>query len=384
MKTIKEPGGIYIHIPFCIKKCDYCNFYSVPDLSLEQDFVNALVKEITMAAAQVCFPCNTIYMGGGTPSTLKTKHIQKIIKSIFKNLNILPDPEITIEVNPGTVNTDTLKAYFDAGINRINIGVQSFNNENLKFMGRIHSVQDAENALKWAEDAGFVNTGIDLIYGLPAQNQDLWIYDLQKAVNHKPAHISCYMLTFEHGTPLDKRRLKGEFSLLDDEISGNLFETTINFLKDKTYEQYEISNFAKTKAQRSKHNLKYWSFAPYLGLGPSAHSFLFPKRQWNYNSLKKYITSIKKGNLPVKGSEILNREQQIMEFIYLGLRTNQGIDTDMFNRYFNINFYQVFGNLVKELKKQGIITGDTAFCALSKKGMRFQDSITRMFMCQDF
>jgi oxygen-independent coproporphyrinogen-3 oxidase len=291
MKNTIIPGGIYIHIPFCIKKCDYCDFYSVADLSLEQDFVNALVKEITLTAKQAVFPCDTIYLGGGTPSVLKPENIQKIITTIFQNFSILSDSEITIEVNPGTVNPDTLKAYIQAGINRINIGVQSFNDDNLRFMGRIHSAQDAKKSVKWAEDAGFVNMGIDLIYGLPKQNRELWIEDIEKAVNHNPAHLSCYMLTFEHGTPLDRRRIKGEFSLLNDKTAGDLFETTINFLEDKGYTQYEISNFAKTKGQRSRHNLKYWSFAPYIGLGPSAHFFMFPKRQWNYRSLISYGVS---------------------------------------------------------------------------------------------
>ena len=384
MKNNKKPGGIYIHIPFCIKKCDYCNFYSVTDFSLKQDFVNALVKEITMIKRQAVFPCDTIYLGGGTPSVLEPEHIQKIIKVIFQNFVILPDPEITIEVNPGTVNADILKAYVQAGINRINIGVQSFNDDNLKFMGRIHLSKDAENAVKQAKDAGFYNIGIDLIYGLPKQEQELWITDIQKAVNLQPAHLSCYMLTFEQNTPLDKRRIKGEFSLLDDKTAGDLFETTINFLEDNRYEQYEISNFAKTKEQKSRHNMKYWSFAPYLGLGPSAHSFMFPKRHWNYRSLKKYIRSIEKANLPIEGFEILTREQQIMEFIYLGLRTKQGINTDIFNQQFNISFYQVFGSIIEELKRQGMTASDTVFFTLSKQGLRFQDSITRMFMCQDF
>lgn len=383
MEKSNEPGGIYIHIPFCIKKCDYCNFYSVTDLSLEHDFVEALEKEIIITAEYTDFSFDTIYLGGGTPSVLQPENIHKIINKVFEKFNILKNPEITIEINPGIINPDILKAYVQAGINRVNIGVQSFNNENLKFLGRIHTSHDAENAIKLVKDSGIENIGLDLIYGLPDQTRKLWVNDLAKAVNINPAHISCYMLTFEQGTPLDNKRLKGEFSCLNDETAGSLFETTINYLESKGFEQYEISNFARV-GKRSRHNQKYWSFAPYIGMGPSAHSFIFPKRYWNVNLLGKYISDVQKSRRPVDESEILTREQQIMEAVYLGLRTKKGINIRKFENIFNISFNEIFGEIAEEFKEQGMIIGDAEFCALTKKGMRFQNSITRIFICQNF
>ncbi len=375
-------AGIYVHIPFCIKKCPYCDFYSITDQSLKQPFIDALIQEMQMASGHPLV-CDTLYFGGGTPSVLKAKNIEHIIENAYRLFNFLHDTEITIEVNPGTVTPEKLKGYQSVGINRINIGVQSFNDEFLDFLGRIHSSNDADLTIRGARKAGFDNIGIDLIYGIPGQTKKTWLSDLQRAVEFEPEHLSCYMLTYEKGTPLDRERRQGKFKPVSGSLLAELFETTMEYLTAHGYVQYEISNFAKNASRISRHNFKYWSFSPYLGFGPSAHSFIEPRRYWNCRSVKKYIENIKEGRLPVEEKEILSKEQRMMEMIYLGLRKTDGIDIDAIDENLGINFRQMFAEKIKQLEEDGYILPiqPKNHCALSRKGMLFLDSIASMFMC---
>jgi oxygen-independent coproporphyrinogen-3 oxidase len=327
--------------------------------------------------------CDTLYFGGGTPSVLKTKDIERIVENAYRLFNFLHDTEITIEVNPGTVTPEKLKEYQSIGVNRINIGVQSFNDEFLDFLGRIHSSNDADKTIKWARKAGFDNIGIDLIYGIPGQTKKTWLSDLRKAVEFEPEHLSCYMLTYEKGTPLDREREQGKFKPASGSMLAELFETTIEYLTAHGYVQYEISNFAKNSSKISRHNFKYWSFSPYLGFGPSAHSFIEPQRYWNCRSVKKYIESIKEGRLPIEEKEILSKEQRMMEMVYLGLRKTDGIDIDVIDENLGINFHQIFAEKIKQLEEDGYILPiqPKNHCVLSRKGMLFLDSIAPMFDC---
>lgn len=377
-------AGIYVHIPFCSKKCPYCDFYSITDQSLKQSFIEALIQEIQMVS-NPSLVCDTLYFGGGTPSVLKAKNIERIIENAYRLFNFLHDTEITIEVNPGTVTNEKLKGYQSVGINRINIGVQSFNDEFLDFLGRIHSSDDADLTIRGARKAGFDNIGIDLIYGIPGQTKKMWFSDLQRAVEFEPEHLSCYMLTYEKGTPLDRERRQGRFKPVAGSLLAELFETTMEYLTAHGYVQYEISNFAKNASRISRHNFKYWSFSPYLGFGPSAHSFIEPRRYWNCRSLKKYIENIKEGRLPVEEKEILSKEQRMMEMIYLGLRKTDGIDIDAIDENLGINFRQMFAEKIKQLEEDGYILPiqPENRCALSRKGMLFLDSIAPMFMIDD-
>ncbi|MBW2165384.1 MAG: radical SAM family heme chaperone HemW [Deltaproteobacteria bacterium] len=377
--------GIYIHIPFCIKKCPYCDFYSITDQSLKQPFVEALIREMQMVSSHPLV-CDTLYFGGGTPSVLKPENIGRIIENAYELFNISTDTEITIEVNPGTVTTEKLKGYQGVGINRINIGVQSFNDEFLDFLGRIHSTNDANRTIKWARKAGFDNIGIDLIYGIPGQTKKTWLSDLQRAIEFEPEHLSCYMLTYEKGTPLDRERRQGRFKPVADSLLSELFETTIEYLTAHSYVQYEISNFAKNASKISRHNMKYWSFSPYMGFGPSAHSFIEPRRYWNCRSVKKYIENIKEGRVAIEEKEILSKEQRMMEMVYLGLRKTEGIDIDAIDENLGINFRQIFTEKIKQLEEDGYILPiqPKNHCMLSRKGMLFLDSIAPMFMIDDF
>ena len=329
--------------------------------------------------------CDTLYFGGGTPSVLKAKNIEHIIENAYRLFNFLHDTEITIEVNPGTVTSEKLKGYQSVGINRINIGVQSFQDANLDFLGRIHSGNDAELTIIEARKAGFDNIGIDLIYGIPGQTKKTWLSDLRKAVEFEPEHLSCYMLTYEKGTPLDRERRQGKFKPVAGSLLAELFETTMEYLTAHGYVQYEISNFAKNASRISRHNFKYWSFSPYLGFGPSAHSFIEPRRYWNYRNVKKYIENVKEGRVPIEEKEILSKEQRMTEMVYLGLRKTDGIDIDAIDGNLGINFYQMFAEKIKQLEEDGYIHQimPENRCTLSRKGMLFLDSIASMFMIDD-
>jgi oxygen-independent coproporphyrinogen-3 oxidase len=382
-------AGLYVHIPFCVKKCPYCDFYSITDRSLCPAFVDALISEMRMTRDQN-LTFDTLYMGGGTPSVLDAKTIGEIIETARQSYEILSHAEITLEVNPGTVGLTQFKEYRCSGVNRINIGVQSFDPVNLQFLGRIHSGRDAHAAVTWAQRAGFENLGLDLIYGIPNQTKTSWLRDLKLAIESEPRHLSCYMLSFEPGTPLYRDLQEDRLKPLAEPQVCEMFETTLEFLSDHGYVQYEISNFARAsmnssglksaKHNRSRHNMKYWNFAPYIGLGPSAHSFLEPKRYWNCAEVEKYIQDLNAGRLPRAGEERLSMEQTMIEAIYLGLRQTKGILIDVFDKKFGVTFKTMFKHTVDVLEAKGLIELSQNRCALTCRGMLYLDSIAAMFI----
>jgi len=322
----KTPG-LYIHIPFCLSKCLYCDFYSLTSISAIPDFLDALFKEMEMYHNRFN-PFDTVYIGGGTPSLLSPQQLENILKRVRKNFDLISDPEITpeitIETNPADLDQSSLELMREIGINRINIGVQSFDEKVLDFLGRRHSVRQAISAVEGSRKAGFHNIGLDLIYGVPAQDIESWLDTLKQAVAFSPEHISCYQLTLESKTPLGIRYQAGEFSLPREELQYEFFMKTSEFLEDAGYIHYEVSNFARGKEHTSRHNQKYWDHSPYLGLGPSAHSFQCNQRWWNHRSLDQYLAAINAGNLPVEGTETLTMEQLRLEALYLGLRNLRG------------------------------------------------------------
>ncbi|MGD9372065.1 MAG: radical SAM family heme chaperone HemW, partial [Desulfobacterales bacterium] len=324
------PGGAYIHIPFCIRKCRYCDFYSTTDLSLKGAFLNALEREIKLTDPR-SLKFDSLYIGGGTPTVLNTDDICRVVEIAGRYFNILPDAELTLEVNPGTVTLDKFRRYKKIGINRLNIGVQSFNDSYLQFLDRIHTASEAMDCVQWARQAGFDNVGLDLIYGIPGQDLAGWRRDLIQTVDIAPEHISCYMLTCEGGTPLAQDVRKGRAQMPLDDLLSELLYSTAAFLTANGFSHYEISNFVRktedeSKSLASRHNQKYWSFAPYIGLGPAAHSFIEPMRYWNTSDINTYISETEAGRLPLAEEETLTTEQLIIESIYLGLRKISGID----------------------------------------------------------
>jgi len=382
-------AGLYIHIPFCLRKCPYCDFYSLTDLSLQPAFLDALAAEMNMTR-ELDQVFDSLYIGGGTPSVLNIKNIDNIIKTAQECFNILSSAEITLEVNPGTVTMEQLKGYRQAGVNRISIGVQSFNSANLDFLQRIHSAEEAQMAIKWAQKAGYENIGIDLIYGIPDQTTSSWLKDLRSALEFRPQHLSCYMFSFEPGTPMHKDLQNSVFTPLPEDLVCELFETTQSFLNANGYVQYETSNFARevidaseiksAQSNVSRHNMKYWNFSPYIGLGPSAHSFIEPLRFWNHSNVKKYIQELSAGRLPRAGKESLSREQLMIEAVYLGLRQTKGIVVDEFDKKFGVNFEKMHAETIVDLEKKGLMVFSKNRCSLTSRGMLYLDSITTQFI----
>ena len=352
---------------------------------MQYSFIEALQKEMELAAkTSYCrgLEFDTLYLGGGTPSVLARDEIVRIVHSAYRYLRVLPESEITIEINPGTVSINELHHYHDIGINRINIGVQSFQENNLTFLGRIHSAAEAEKTLAEARKAGFNNVGIDLIYGLPEQTEKDWKQDLERAVAHHPEHLSCYTLTYEKGTAITADMERGMFVPAKPEHVAQLYLITIETLQHQGYEQYEISNFTRSISFRSRHNYKYWNFSPYLGLGPSAHSFLLPERVWNKSNLDTYLTDLKNGRRPVGGHEILTREQLMIETVYLGLRLSEGIDLANFKRCFSTNFLVLFKKPLARFLQDGLLEITNGRCRLNPPGMLLLDSIASSFIDQ--
>jgi oxygen-independent coproporphyrinogen III oxidase len=372
------PAGIYLHIPFCIQKCRYCDFYSVADPQLIPAFIPALIAEIT-GHSTVIGPVDTLYIGGGTPSVLPLCDLTKLIDTVAATFSLSPDTEITIEVNPGTVTRDQMTAYHRAGVNRLNIGVQSFRDETLKFLGRCHTATEARRAIDGARSAGFDNFGLDLIYGIPGQTRDAWREEMRQALSFTPPHLSCYMLSFEPGTPLEKSRTEGKVHPLPDGRVSDLFLFTDESLTRAGYDHYEISNFSLGKSYRARHNRKYWSHAPYLGFGPAAHSFLPPIRRWNVKNVQEYIEALGSGKLPESETETLSREQLMLETIYLGLRQSEGIDLGSFETRFGVHFTDKFSRVLAELSDEGMMRIRKNQCTLTQNGMLYLDGIATRF-----
>ena len=382
-------AGLYIHIPFCIRKCPYCDFYSISDFTMIQPFAEALTAEMRMKKDGGGFDgvlFDSVYIGGGTPTVMGARAIGRIMAAAVKAFSIDPAAEITIETNPCAITRAQLADLRRIGINRINIGVQSFDDANLAFLGRRHTAADAVSAVGRAEKSGFENIGIDLMYALPGQKPENWQKDLEKALSMAPAHISAYMLTLEPGTPMDSARIAGKFVPQPNDVQGAFFMMTGRMLAEKGYDHYEISNFASASPdappKRSRHNAKYWNNHPYLGLGPAAHSY-YPHpacRSANVRSVRRYIGRIDGGKLPVKTTEALDSTQQMIEALYLGLRQADGIAFDVFNHRFQTDFMDVFSEPVERFEAEGLLVADGGACRPTLAGMRMQESLAAAFI----
>jgi oxygen-independent coproporphyrinogen-3 oxidase len=374
----KTPG-LYIHIPFCLSKCLYCDFYSLTSISAIPDFLDALFKEMEMYHNRFN-PFDTVYIGGGTPSLLSPEQLESILISVKENFILISNPEITpeitIETNPADLDQSSLELMREIGINRINIGVQSFNQKILNFLGRRHTAKQAISAVEASRKAGFHNIGLDLIYGVPAQDIESWLDTLKQAVAFSPEHISCYQLTLESKTPLGIRYQAGEFSLPGEELQYEFFMKTSEFLEDAGYIHYEVSNFARGKEHTSRHNQKYWDHSPYLGLGPSAHSFQCNRRWWNHRSLDQYLAAINAGNLPVEGTETLTMEQLRLEALYLGLRTKKGIFLQDFKNQYHYDLFTEKKKILAKLEEEGFISIQDGYLHPTQAGLAVADSLS--------
>lgn len=376
MNTEKTPG-LYIHIPFCVSKCLYCDFYSSTSLSILSFFLDALFDEMAMYRNHFN-SFDTVYVGGGTPSLLSPQQLETILVRIRENFDLKSNSEITVETNPADLNQSYLESIREIGINRINIGVQSFDQKVLNFLGRRHSLTQAILAVEASRKAGFHNIGLDLIYGVPGQTIDSWLDTLKQAVGFSPEHLSCYQLTLETKTPLEKRYQAGEFSIPGEELQYEFFMKTSQFLEDAGYIHYEVSNFARGTELVSRHNQKYWDHSPYLGLGPAAHSFQDNRRWWNHRSVDQYITSINGGNLPVEETEILTTEQLRLEALYLGLRTRKGVCLEDFKNQYDCDLFTEKMKMLDKLQEEGLISIQDGHVYPTPTGLAVADSLSQI------
>jgi len=371
----EQTPGLYIHIPFCLSKCLYCDFYSSTTLSALPHFLEALFKEMAMYRNQFN-PFNTVYIGGGTPSLLSPQQLESILIRTREIFDLTSNPEITVETNPADLSQSYLESIREIGINRINIGVQSFDQKVLGFLGRRHSVKQAISAIEASRKAGFHNIGLDLIYGVPEQTIDSWLDILKQAVVFAPEHLSCYQLTLEAHTPLGKRYQAGEFSIPGEDLQYELFMKTPQFLEDMGYIHYEVSNFARGTEYTSRHNQKYWDHSPYLGLGPAAHSFQNNRRWWNYRSVDQYVTAINAGNSPLEETEILTMDQLRLEALYFGLRTKKGVNFEDFRNRYQYDLLAEKEKTLSKLQEEGFISLQDGHLYPTPTGLAIADRIS--------
>ena len=369
-----EQAALYIHIPFCKSKCGYCSFYSIKALNLLPDFIDALNKEMKFYS-KLFKSFDTVYFGGGTPSLLTPQQIKIILKTVNKFYRIDPHAEITIEVNPGDVSLEYFRSLRSLGINRLNIGMQSFDNQLLKYLGRRHSASDALASMEAAREAGFTNIGIDLIYGLQHQNLQSWDKTLQKAISIKPEHISCYQLSLAPKTPLYQTYQEQSIKLPSNEQQAKYFFSTSEILENAGYLHYEVSNFARKESLKSKHNMKYWQHLPYLGLGPAAHSFLEKKRWWNKSAAKRYIKDIFQEKIPVEDAENLTPAQLQLEILFLALRTHTGIDLNLYKTKYAVDLLEDKKSIISFLIKNNLVEIKDGFLRPTRSGMAVADSL---------
>ena len=412
--------GLYLHIPFCLSKCPYCGFYSVPKPESVDAFVQALLEEIRLISIQatplspgesdkvnpnallpsretdgvslrlprpsgegggargernVFSTFDTIYFGGGTPTILGVGDVNNILNQIHKYFHLTGDIEITFESNPGDGELSYFQNIFDLGINRLNLGVQSFDDRVLKFLGRRHTAAQARKAIQDARQSGFKNLGLDLIYGIPGQDIDSWIETLTTAVTYSPEHLSCYELTIEENTPFASEVQTANFALPGEERQREFFIRTSEFLESAGFIHYEVSNFARGEEYLSRHNQKYWDHTPYLGLGPSAHSFNGARRWWNHRSVEKYMAAIGKETLPIESFEDLTREQRMLEEIYFGMRTRKGIDLNRFRKDFEVDLEVDKSKTLSLLKQEGLITIQEGVLSPTRAGLAVADRL---------
>lgn len=373
--------GMYIHIPFCKQKCLYCDFVSFSNKESKQDsYINCLIKELEYKVSSD-YLINTIYIGGGTPSYLEQGSISKILSAIRNNYKIKEDAEITIEINPGTVDAKKLEEYKEARINRVSIGLQETDNNLLKEIGRIHTYEEFLDTYKLIEKIGFTNKNIDLMIGLPNQTISNIKESLEKVINLNPEHISMYSLILEEGTPIYNKVKKGELELPNEEEERMEYWYLKNKLELAGYKHYEISNFSK-QGKESKHNTNCWNQNEYLGFGVAAHSYIEGIRYSNIDSIEKYIENIEKNNIEQNKliQEEQNEEDKEKEFMLLGLRKIDGVSIQDFKAKYGKNPIYVFKESLQKLVEEGLLEIDLDKIKLTNKGLDLANLVWEEFV----
>lgn len=378
---MKKDLGLYVHIPFCVRKCEYCDFlsWSAGEEEREQ-YVNALLSEIeSYREFAKGYRVSTIFIGGGTPSVLRPKQMERILQKIYEVFELEKRPEITIEVNPGTVDEEKLQCYKANGVNRLSMGLQSVKDEKLRLLGRIHTYQEFAESYELARKVGFDNISIDLISSVPGQTLQEWKEELEIAAVQNPEHISVYQLIIEEGTPFYEKYAEHPELLPDEETSREIYLWTGRFLKEAGYEQYEISNYAKP-GKESRHNLKYWERGDYLGLGLGAASMVRNIRMSNTKDMKTYLERCDKPKTMREDVQFLEEPRQMEEFMFLGLRKTRGVSKKEFRRIFGREMDMVYEKALHKCLENGMLLEHKDRIFLSEEGTLLSNMVLSEFL----
>lgn len=369
--------ALYIHIPFCEKKCYYCDFTSFPEMTSEiSQYIDYLIKELSLYKEKIGdkYNISSIFIGGGTPSSINENYIEQILNYVFLNYNTKEDIEVSIEVNPGSVSLEKAKKYKAIGINRVSIGLQSLNDDLLKSIGRIHNAEDFYKSYKILKDVGFDNINIDLMFALPDQSLKDLLLTLEQVVKLDISHISLYSLILEEGTKFYKMHEMGKLNMPSEEEDRDMYHKSVQFLKSNGYEHYEISNFSKRNS-KCKQNMTYWKVNPYIGLGINSHSNLDNKRFSNVSDFKNYYFKLEKNEFPLHEIEDIANEMEIVEYIILGLRLIEGIDKDEFKRRFKEDIDHLYREQILKNIKNGLLVECENHIKLTDLGLDLSNQV---------
>ena len=373
------PLELYVHIPFCVRKCQYCDFLSDPsDEETKDRYIEALLKEIRAAEHTEDYEIVSVFIGGGTPSALKAEAIASIMRTLQEKFFFCEDAEVTIEANPGTVDLEKLTIYRNVGINRLSLGLQSTDAEELKLLGRIHSYEEFLKSYEWAREAGFSNINIDLMFAIPGQTGEAWRQHLYQVAELNPEHISAYSLIIEEGTPFAEQNL----DLPDEDTEYQMYEDTAEILERYGYRQYEISNYAK-QGYMCRHNAGYWQRLEYLGFGLGASSLYGGMRFSNTHQMQEYLTDSRKPEQIRKDVTVLSRNEQIEEFMFLGLRMTEGISEKKFEENFNVRLMDIYGDILQKYEETGFMEHIETKWRLTRKGIHVSNHILADFLLDE-
>jgi len=373
------PLELYVHIPFCVRKCQYCDFLSGPsDEETKDRYIEALLKEIRAAEHTEDYEIVSVFIGGGTPSALKAEAIASIMSTLQEQFFFCEDAEVTIEANPGTVDLEKLTIYRNVGINRLSLGLQSTDAEELKLLGRIHSYEEFLKSYEWAREAGFSNINIDLMFAIPGQTGEAWRQHLYQVAELNPEHISAYSLIIEEGTPFAEQNL----DLPDEDTEYQMYEDTAEILERYGYRQYEISNYAK-QGYMCRHNAGYWQRREYLGFGLGASSLYRGMRFSNTRRMQEYLKESRNPDQIRKDVTVLSRNERIEEFMFLGLRMTEGISEKKFEENFDVRLMDVYGDILQKYEETGFMEHIETKWRLTRKGIHVSNHILADFLLDE-
>ena len=380
MKNIRRrPLELYVHIPFCVRKCQYCDFLSGPsDEETKERYIEALLQEIHAVEHTEDYEIVSVFIGGGTPSALKAEAIASIMRTLQEKFLFCEDAEVTIEANPGTVDPEKLTIYRNVGINRLSLGLQSTDAEELKLLGRIHSYEEFLKSYEWAREAGFSNINIDLMFAIPGQTGEAWRQHLYQVAELNPEHISAYSLIIEEGTPFAEQNL----DLPDEDTEYQMYEDTAEILERYGYRQYEISNYAK-QGYMCRHNAGYWQRLEYLGFGLGASSLYGGMRFSNTHQMQEYLKESRNPDQIRKDVTVLSRNEQIEEFMFLGLRMTEGISEKKFEENFNVRLMDIYGDILQKYEETGFMEHIETKWRLTRKGIHVSNHILADFLLDE-